>query len=342
MIKLLVVNSTRETAIPFYRSSLPFLKLREEIKDLEITKCYFEDVKFNWDEILQYDAVFLSNPVSNRHLDIIRVFIQYNKKAWIDFDDDYLHLHEIKNAVPAHIALLTETTKYVKECIKLASEITVSVEYLKDVIKQVTDKQVTVIPNAFPTDLINNIVIRQPKPGIHNFITWRGKNNLHSKNLRAFRDPMTQVGQKHKDWKFLFFGNPIDDDDFFPAGFNFEHFHPTSDIFRNTERMQEKFAKIHIVPMIDSSFNHSKSMISWMEATLNGSAVLAPSWLEWQRPGIINYHNKEEFKILLNEMIEEKHNLQDCFEKSYNYIINNLSLKIINKERIKVLTRLLA
>ena len=340
MRRLLVVNCVKESAIPFYRSDLPFVRMQEECLYLMVDIKHIEEINLDWRIVVRYDAVFLSNPSTDRHVDILKAFLQYNKGTWIDFDDDYLKLHLIKDSMPGKMAAITNSASHASACIKLAQEITVSVEYLKDVVSQVTDKKVTVVPNAFPIDYLNNIMLYKPQPGCHNYVTWRGKNHLHDKNLRRFKEPITNVGLKHKDVKFFFYGNQIDDE-FFPEGFNYEHMDATKDIFPHILRMQELKAKIHIVPMEDIDFNHSKSMISWMEATLNGSAVLAPGWLEWRRPGIINYNNKEEFEILLNEMIEGKHNLQACYEKSLDYIENNLSLKIINKERVKILSRLL-
>jgi hypothetical protein len=340
MTKILIVNTSQGAAIPFYRSDLPFKTLAKDLKDeLPITLKFqdHKDVSMDWKIMEEFDLIFMSNPTTKKDYDILMAAHANDIPVWVDYDDDYLSIPA--NSSVEKIARTNQTTEWVCKCVSMADQVTVSVEFLKDQLERFNGK-IVILPNAFPIHKLNGKLMLKPKPAIHQFISWRGANSLHRKNLNGFKDSIARIGHKNRNWMFHFFGNPVED--FFNEGeFNFTHKEGINDVIAHCVRMQELSCKIHIVPLNDIVFNHSKSMISWMEGTLAGSAVLAPGWLEWRRPGIINYNNKEEFETLLNEMIEGKHNLQSCYEKSLEYIVNNLSLKIVNKERLKLLNRLL-
>jgi hypothetical protein len=120
---------------------------------------------------------------------------------------------------------------------------------------------------------------------------------------------------------------------------NYDHydFAPLMDSFYKLKMFS---SKIHIVTLYERDFNLSKSNISWIESTIAGSVVLAPDWEEWKKPGIVNYASKEDFKEKLQDLINGKYNLWLNHKTSLDYILNNLSLKKVNKERLKILNSL--
>ena len=329
-MRILEINNRPENAISFYRSRMPWNYIQKEYDDIIVNTKRAEDI-FGWDTLTGYDVIFITNPRIAKHLDIIRVAKNLGVKTWIDYDDCYLDIPQDNTAYNIHIA--GHVNHVVKDCLIESDIITVTTDYLKDTYKDYSAR-IRVIPNAFPIEIIP-ASFGYVHPGLHNFVFWRGSDS-HKRNLREFSKELTGVANDNMTWLFKFMGlNP----EFFEGHFEYNHYGFT-DLFDCFYKMKQFSSKIHIVTLVDRPFNRSKSNIAWIEATLAGSVVLAPNWPEWQQPGIVNYETKEDFKDKLSDLINGKYNLARHFEESRNHIFNNLSLKDINKERLKILQEL--
>jgi len=97
---------------------------------------------------------------------------------------------------------------------------------------------------------------------------------------------------------------------------------------------------IYIVPLEFNNFNRSKSNCGWLEMTYAGAVTLAPNMPEWIRPGIVNYDNPEEFQDKLELLMSDVGLRKRNYEKSYEYIKENLLLSIVNKQRKQILNKI--
>jgi hypothetical protein len=331
MTRILLVTDNPSDAIAFYRSMLPWNDIQKEFDDISVTKAHPKDY-FGWDILTSQDVIFLSNPRTSTHLGIIKAAKNYGIKVWSDYDDCYLDIP--KDNASFNILTAGHVTQMTKECLIESDITTVTTNHLKSVFLPYTER-IEVIPNAFPLEFLSESSLGSMVQGSHNFVTWRGSNS-HRKNLREYSKEIIEVGKNNPEWLFQFFGfHP----EFFDGELNYNHY-GFEHLFDSFYRLKRFSSKIHIVTLYERDFNLSKSNISWIEATIAGSVVLAPDWEEWKLPGIVNYTSKEEFKEKLHGLLNGEYDLTKHFEESRDYILNNLSLKKINKDRLKILQQL--
>jgi hypothetical protein len=327
-MRILLVADNFYDGIAFYRSTGPWNEILKEFDDITVTRANPKEY-FGWDIYTSYDVLFISNPRQVKHAEIIRTARLHNVKVWADYDDCYLDIPEENQSF--NVLTAGHVDHFTKECLMESDVITVTTPYLKEVFSQY-NSNIHVIPNGFPIGLLSNNSLGEITQGIHNFVSWRGSIS-HEVNLMEYKEEIEEVGKSNPHWAFKFFGMKPK---FFSRSFNFQHldFLPLID---SIDRLKRFSSKVHIVTLYERPFNLSKSNIAWIEATISGSVVLAPDWEEWRRPGVVNYTSKEDFKNKLNEMLSEGYDLTSRFEQSKEYVLNNLSLKKINKERIKIL-----
>lgn len=79
-------------------------------------------------------------------------------------------------------------------------------------------------------------------------------------------------------------------------------------------------------------------MCSWIEASHAGAAFVGPDFVEYRRDGITNYEaeNSESFFKAIDGLITEPINIIENAKKGQALITTELSLREVNKERIKL------
>jgi hypothetical protein len=328
-MRILLVTDNPSDAIAFYRSTMPWNQLQKEYDDVIVTTKHVKDY-FAWDVLSANDILFISNPRSSKHLEVIRTAKNFGLKVWSDYDDCYLDIPQ--DNISFNLITAGHVNHMTKDCLIESDIATVTTNYLKEFYLPYTTR-IEVIPNGFPAEYLTENSLGPIVQGSHNFVSWRGSHS-HKRNVREYANEITAVAKNNPDWVFKFFGlNP----EFLE--FNYNH-HDYSELFDSFYRLKKFSSKVHIVTLYDRPFNKSKSNISWIEATIAGSVVLAPDWEEWQKPGIVNYSSKEDFKEKLQSLLNGEYDLTKHFEESRDYILNNLSLKKINRDRLKILQRL--
>ena len=116
--------------------------------------------------------------------------------------------------------------------------------------------------------------------------------------------------------------------------------HSYRDVFSYMEQLHGLAPAIHIVPLCDIPFNRAKSNNAWLEATSTGAIVVAPDLPEWRRPGVLLYKQGGFYEIVRTAMaMTEKQRLNEV-AKSRKYILENLTLSIVNKQRREILNNL--
>lgn len=329
-MRVLLVTDRFDDGIAFYRSIGPWNDLQKDWDDIIVTRILSKDY-FGWELMTAHDLVFISNPRMSKHLDIIRGAKNYGIKVWADYDDCYLDIPEENQSF--NILTAGHVDHYTKECLMYSDVVTVTTNYLRDVFLPY-NSNIKVIPNAFPLEYLKDVSLGEIRQGHHNFISWRGSNS-HIVNLIEYVDEIKEISTKNPEWVFKFCGMKPN----FFRGVNYTH-HDFMQLYDSFYRLKNFSSKIHIVTLYERPFNLSKSNIAWIEATISGSVVLAPDWEEWKKPGIVNYASKEDFKEKLQKLISGEYNLTEHFELSRDYILNNLSLKKVNRDRLKILNKL--
>lgn len=86
MIRVLLVSDKPDDSIAFYRSTMPWNQIQKEYDDVYVTVKHPTEA-FTWNLITAHDVLFISNPRTQKHLDIIKVAKSYGVKVWSDYDD---------------------------------------------------------------------------------------------------------------------------------------------------------------------------------------------------------------------------------------------------------------
>jgi hypothetical protein len=110
------------------------------------------------------------------------------------------------------------------------------------------------------------------------------------------------------------------------------------DIVRYNRFMINLKPAIHMVPLVDSLFNRTKSNIAMIEAVSVGACCIAESLPEFEKPGVINYTDKN-FEYLFEKALKSKKFREESFLQTSEYIKNNLLLSNINQKRLEIIEK---
>lgn len=329
MINILEVIPNPNDATSFYRGRLPLLRLQKQFPDKIMIHPYHNGTT-NWDYILLFDLVFIQRPADVYQFRVLSSAKNMGIPVWVDYDD---LLCCIPKDNPAHDAYNSEKIDLIGDFIKYADIVTVSTRALKHYLEQfyklVEKDKIKVIPNSFDLEIFNkNSVFRRSKN-----IMWRGS-HTHTNDIMEYSDEIISIMTQKKDWRINFYGyNPF----FITNKTKNSTYIKSIPIDKYIGILHKLNNSICIVPLHDNAFNHSKSNIAWQEATYAGAVCLAPNWEEWNKPGIINYENKADFKIKLKAMIKGEYDLKRMHQKSWQFICNNLNLQKVNKLREEII-----
>lgn len=166
---------------------------------------------------------------------------------------------------------------------------------------------------------------------------WRGSGS-HKSDLEHFRPQLEHCMQDYADIEWYFWG--IDPRDIFKSDIEGE-FSPQRNFFDFIQNMTEANCSRHFVALEDNKFNRVKSNLSWLDATLAGSAVLAPMFPEFLLPGIYNYDGKINFIKKFREFMEiPNDDLKQMHDRSWEYIQDVLDQRKLNEKRWEILRNL--
>jgi hypothetical protein len=333
-MKILLVADNFQDGIAFYRSVGPWNQLEKNYDhyNLSVTKFPAHET-FRWDIFSAHDVMVISNPRNKKHYDTIMAARNFGITVWADYDDCYVDIPEENQSF--NILTAGHVNQLTKDCLMACDVVTVTTNYLKNVFLPF-NSNIKVIPNGFPLEMVTEKSLGEITQGTQNFVSWRGSTS-HIVNLDEYSEQIIEVAKNNSEWTFNFFGMNVAP--IFRKQFNYGHY-GFANLVDSFYRMKQMSSKIQIVTLYERPFNLSKSNIAWIEATIAGSVVLAPDWEEWQKPGIVNYSSKEDFKVKLQALLNGEYDLKAHFEKSRDYIFENLSLKKVNKERLKILQSL--
>lgn len=271
-----------------------------------------------WPQIVECDLIVLQRPCLMEHVQVMSAAKALNVPTWVDMDDDVFCI-PLSN--PAHSGYSPATLDCVRRCVELADVLTVATEPLRH-----ARRDSEVIPNALNTYVWPFDTRPRTKT-----ITWRGS-KTHWADMEPFLPAMRNIAREFPDWRFVFLGHPH---------WRFEglgEIIPQTTPFHMMDHLKRLAPTIHVVPLQECQFNRNKSNCAWLEATAAGAMVIGPNWPEWHKPGIVRYESPESFEQLLREAIVSD-GCEDWVNQSRRFIHDNLTLPIVNRQRIEILRR---
>lgn len=323
MINLCAILPDGRDPTSFYRGMGPLGALREIVPNLLIS----EQRGFDWRTIKMFDVFFMQRPHTEGHIKLARMIKQQHKPLWIDFDDD---LFNVPTGNPNY--------DFYKDCHKVISElryaadiVTVSTNHMAET----TFPNAVVIPNAFDDYLFSF----KTKENQSKSVRWRGS-HCHEKDLMLVEKDTLCLARSFPDWKWKFWGaNPW----YLSDEIKNHEYKASIDIIDYFEALAKDDSSIAMVPLVDSSFNRSKSNIAWMEATYSGAVTFASNLPEFRQPGVVladDLHWERDLHHLMTNITPE---FIDRHVRSSTEFINDvLLLSKINLLRRDVLEALIS
>ncbi len=333
-------------ATSLYRGLGPFMTMKRLYPNIDMVL----NPDLSWANLKAADFCFFQRPAFQDRVSAMKIAKTNGKPLWIDYDDN---LHAIPTCnrrynlygdpqVQHNIAIMTA----------MADVVTVTTEHLAASLRNllrtfpsndgfITDpSKVIVIPNAYDPELMPDLT--KPRRPRNKLVVWRGSDS-HAKDLHVYAQAIGETARLYADWGYEFIGEP-----FWLAieaikklaNPNTLTVTAPQDPVNFFRYLQSQAPTLVIVPLEDISFNHSKSNIAWLEATAAGAIVLAPNWPEWQKPGIINYTDIENFGVRFQAILRGEFDLDSLWAQSRDHILSNLSLRDVNKTRYTLVERL--
>jgi hypothetical protein len=292
--RILEIEGYSSDACSFYRGRYPLVALRDEgfIETVDLVQ---DPSKCDWDQLCNYDILFIQRPYTPAHELAIIKANNLNKKIWIDFDDNVL---EIPKTNPAY-KYRKENNDPLYQMIDNSNMVTVTTPELKTVMSKYQDERnVVVIPNC-----LNDYVFKvdeKPPFGDNNKVIWRGGES-HEWDLHlVWQHLRTIIG--NSSWDFNFFGKEwVWQNNNFP---NYKHW-DKCEIITFYLKLIKFNPSLCIIPLEKIPLNEAKSEINWIEATYSGAACLIPDFGSYKTISGVHY----------NEIIEPKYNTSDFFDK---------------------------
>jgi len=324
MIKIKICDMFAEGACSFYRGIGSMSMLHK--LDSEISVDVIQNV--SWNSLIDADILYLIRPTTPEYIRAIEYAQSFGIKVWSDYDDA---LHLIPDYNPSYNYHTDPGVKKRTEAaINNSDIVTVSTQIIADCYWNL-NPDIKIVENAF-----NDYHYKfERKKYINKNIVWRGT-ETHREDVLQIKDQITNVMNKNSDWNFIYIGENLW---YIVNKFKNKNYYyqKTLDIVKYLRFIYNLNPSVAIIPLLKNYFNYAKSNCSWIEATFSGATCLAPDLPEFQKPGIVNYSTPEKFEYFLEKIMTSKNFCNENYEKSFDYIKNNLMLSEINKKRIKII-----
>jgi len=328
----MVITPQRIDTTSFYRAWGVFGDLQRQI---HIDIISGDNMNISWVDLEQVDAVFMQRPYKLGYYSLCEFIKSMNIPLWVDYDDNLL---EVPSSNSSHETYASERVRAeIANVVKIADVVSVSTGRLRKYL-MAFNKNIHVIPNAFNERLFRHLKPHGTAPG--DKIAWRGS-NTHLLDLMSYTRGILDAMEKMKGWEWHFFGyNP-----FFLTDYQVREtkkiFHTYyQDVIPYHFSLHKLHPKVMYVSLADSVFNHCKSNINYIEATIAGAVTVCPDWEAWQVPGAIHYKDLKSFTEILKGIYKGKFDLEKRQKEAYQYVMDELRLEVVNKKRIAVLESL--
>ena len=311
------------SGISFYRGVRPLTLLSKKHN-------FFLDFEENisWGSLSVANGVFMQLPVGRGLLKICELAKAMKTPTLLDFDD---YLFGIPDWNPAKRIYRHDVLEDLKMTISNSDYVSVTTAFLAEELSKF-NSNITIIPNAFDDELFGFEKIQSK----NKTIAWRGS-ATHIEDLKSIIPAIQDIqnSKQFLDWSWYFIGK---DAQVMKKQIPSAKIIDQMGLLNYFSYIKELNPAIQIVPLVDHPFNRAKSNIAWLEATYSGAVTVAPEYLEeFNRPGVVRYRDVEHFKQLMIELMQNPESLGEYFNKSYEYIKENLLLSKVNDQRAKLI-----
>jgi len=321
-MKILLLTMQKGDATSFYRAA-GVAKDIEAQTGHQITVQDWTEQTLTWPILINYDLVWMQRPIQPEAVSTVKYLKLMRKPVWVEYDDDLFNLpqsHQYYNA-------FSQARNNIIQLLQMADVVTVTTPTIAESYEPYS-KNVRIVPNAVCDELLSPVEM----PFGDEFM-YRGM-KAHEDDLYAYRQPFQVLLNAGMKIRFMTGFNPLR---YFTGKMTVvEH----RDIFHYFEYIRRFRARAFLFPMVDNRFNHARSNICWLEATMAGSVTIAPDWWEWKHPGIIRYRKPEEFHEVVLEVMKGGVSVDQAYRESYRYITENLLLSKVNRQRIEIINQL--
>lgn len=333
---LFASNYQANDTTSWLRAYGPMTLMRDEVEIVE-PKIDVQDRDgrwwYNWRNWMGIDVCFMHRPYGPIAAQIMQNCKLHGVPLWVDHDDDLLAIPE-KNPFHKIHADGEKVFPSVEWSYENADILTCSGEVMYEQLRTQYGREDTILI----TSGFDDRLIRFKKPfSANRKVGWRGSYS-HFSDLELFRPQLEHCMQDYPELEWHFWG--IDPRKIFRTEVNGE-FSPQRNMFDFIRDMTNANCSMHIVPLEDNHFNRVKSNLSWLDATLAGSVVLAPNFTEFNRPGIWNYYDDnfgKDFEGLRDYMADGGG--EELNKESWSYIQDCLLTSHLNKKRSEILRNL--
>lgn len=325
MKRILAVIEHASDAMAWYRSVLPFLRLKRS-HNLEVDFMIIGHTP-TWDLLVQYDILFMQRPHDVKYVDLAGLAKLHKLKVWLDFDDP---LWSVNPDSPVHAYYQQEGTRQaIERCVNLSDVITVSTPELAKSVKEYYNKEARVIVNCADLDGLQWMAPSLKRAPEKPTLSWRGS-LTHQEDIMQFKPHMDELDAK-MDIAWRFYGA-----DMYWAKKGLKDVTQIGNmdftLYQQTLRVDP--GQILFVPLEDNHFNRCKSDIAAIEAIVAGMIPVVPSWWEL---GVSTPHMNETIENVLGYSQDTKRLLwEDCRD----FVIEHRNLTKENLKRIEVINSL--
>lgn len=336
MLRLAIVTKTSNNAVWWYRV-LPWLYLGRQNRQINITSVSNQNMQSFEAMIGAFDVLVIHCPSTKRDYDCILKAREMGVNVLVDYDDLITSVPGVNSA--SNYYDNPDVQENVLECYKLANFVTVSTEHLAKQFQESFGAKPDVINNA------HNDFILGAFPTAHNeaqngvsTILWRGS-DTHQGDLMRYRYAIEE--RENIDWHF--WGAKPDLIVSKKWGGNLETWthkpwrHSVPNYFQSLRLLKPQFL---FVPLVDDSFNRSKSGIAWLEATYCGAICLASDLPEFKHA--YTFTDPSDLMNVLDFIDTNSFDFTNYFANSRAIIYEKFLLSIVNQRRAEALDKMLS
>lgn len=346
MIRILMVTDSYFMAGAYWRSSGPFLSLKEIIK---MDVMWVEKRHLTWAHFAESDIVFMHRPVSDQDKQIFTEARNLGRPIWVDYDDNLFEV-PIDNGTH-HIYSDEDIRKNMMYMIANADAVTVSTTTMRDALmKHVGNVQnfkpenIEILTNGFNPRWFWWRQINKRSQKVR--VMWRGSKH-HEKDLWHVNGHIKKAMKEFPNVEFFFIGHKPWQ--LFEETENWFHISPTTP-HSYMKMMYTVRPDICMVPLADNAFNRCKSNIAQLEAAMAGAVSVVPNWPEvWDTSVGYAYNNPNHFGQCLLKAIDDATKKRVQVNASADAIWNAMmfrgdggpyNLDVINLKRFNLIRKL--
>lgn len=309
MINILVVDDQKMDGVSYWRNVEPFSALRQRYRGQVFVQNTTERVSVQ--DMKQFDVVVMFRPVKPESLKFVDNCKRLGVKVIIDIDDN---LWDLPYFHPGYI----EYERYkdtARQIYDMADAVWTSTHELRYAIGDLN--KCVHIPNA----VLPEWLPEQPNP-YKGIAGWIGSAGLHydisgDEAKSAFR----KWQDKYERWYFFGYRPELADSQNCIGV-------PYSFVYTFMEAIKNAGLNVIWKPLRDLKFNHAKSNIAWLTATMSGAVC------------VTNFAGREGWECALPDFTTDPDEIYVQFHRSRNIILQDYNLIDVNDRRMGSILRL--